>query len=139
MMTHKLTIPIPEETIHTLHIGDTARLSGVIVTARDVAHKYLVETFIKSDSIPASEHPLYEELKLLNGGVTYHYGPVVRRSLPSPQHPWNTSATLTFSRHWSKEAFCGIIRFRETDNERKRSIAAEAATALPHNCLPQLV
>jgi hypothetical protein len=65
MMTHKLTIPIPEETIRTLHIGDTVRLSGVITTARDIAHKHLVETFIKSDSIPASEHPLYEELKRL--------------------------------------------------------------------------
>ncbi|MBN1813329.1 MAG: fumarate hydratase C-terminal domain-containing protein [Anaerolineae bacterium] len=83
-MTYKLTIPIPEETIRTLHIGDTVHLSGVIVTARDAAHKYMVETFVKSDAVPASERPLHEELKrLLNGGVIYHCGPVVRLSPPS--------------------------------------------------------
>jgi fumarate hydratase class I len=83
-MTHKLTIPIPEESIRTLRTGDTVHLSGVLVTARDAAHKYMVETFIKSASIPESERVLYKELRqLLAGGVIYHCGPVVRRSPPS--------------------------------------------------------
>jgi fumarate hydratase subunit beta len=90
MKTAKLTIPISEKSIRALHIGDTVRLSGTLVTARDAAHKYMIETFIRpladsgSDVIPAGERPLYEELKcLLAGGVIYHCGPVVRRSPPS--------------------------------------------------------
>jgi fumarate hydratase subunit beta len=84
-MDYELTTPIPKETIRALYVGDTVRLSGVIVTARDAAHKYMVETFVKSEAIPVSEHPLYEELKrLLDGGVIYHCGPVVRRFPPQP-------------------------------------------------------
>jgi fumarate hydratase subunit beta len=84
MITCKLTIPIPEESIRALHVGDAIRLSGTMITARDAAHKYIVETFIESDAIPASERPLHEELKrLLAGGVIYHCGPVVRKCLPS--------------------------------------------------------
>jgi len=79
-MTYKLTIPIPEKTIRSLQVGDTVYLSGVIITARDAAHKYMVEKFIESDAIPASERPIYEELRrLLNGGIIYHCGPVVRQ------------------------------------------------------------
>jgi fumarate hydratase class I len=79
MPTFELTTPIPEADIRALHIGDAVRLSGVIVTARDAAHKYIVETFIKNRSIPESEQPLYKELgQLLDGGVIYHCGPVVR-------------------------------------------------------------
>lgn len=84
-MTYKLTIPIPEVTVRTLRVGDPVRLSGVIVTARDTAHKYMVETLIRSDSIPASERSLHEELKrVLNGGVIYHCGPVVQCIPPCP-------------------------------------------------------
>ncbi|MFL7791068.1 MAG: FumA C-terminus/TtdB family hydratase beta subunit [Anaerolineae bacterium] len=85
MATFELTPPISEAAIRALHIGDAVRLSGVIITARDAAHKYLVETFIKNHPIPESEQPLYKELgRLLNGGVIYHCGPVVRPSLPQP-------------------------------------------------------
>ena len=81
MSTFELTIPISETAIRALHIGDAAHLSGVIVTARDAAHKYMIETFTKNRSIPKSEQPLYKKLRrLLNGGVIYHCGPVVRRS-----------------------------------------------------------
>jgi len=80
MATYDLSIPISEDAIRTLHVGDTVRLSGVMVTGRDAAHKYMVETFIRADAVPASEQPLYEELRrLLGGGVIYHCGPVVRQ------------------------------------------------------------
>jgi fumarate hydratase class I len=79
MATYKLTIPISEQAVCALHVGDTVRLSGVIVTGRDAAHKYVIETFIHADVVPESERPLHEELqRLLKGGVIYHCGPVVR-------------------------------------------------------------
>ena len=81
MASYDLTIPISEEAIRALHVGDTVNLSGVMVTGRDAAHKYLIETFIRTDAVAESEQPLYAELRrLLQGGVIYHCGPVVRFS-----------------------------------------------------------
>lgn len=88
MATYELDIPISEEAIRALHVGDAVRLSGVMVTGRDAAHKYLIENFIRpltvsgqrADAVPESERPLYEELRrLLKGSVIYHCGPVVRQ------------------------------------------------------------
>jgi fumarate hydratase subunit beta len=80
MATCDLTIPISEEAIRALHVGDTVQLSGVMVTGRDAAHKYLIETFIRTDAVFEDERALYEELqRLLDGGVIYHCGPVVRQ------------------------------------------------------------
>jgi len=80
MATYDLTIPIPEEAVRALHVGDAVRLSGVMVTGRDAAHKYLIENFIRTDIVPESEQSLYEELRrLLKGSVIYHCGPVVRQ------------------------------------------------------------
>ncbi len=80
MATYDLTIPIPEEAVRALHVGDAVRLSGVMVTGRDAAHKYLIENFIRADRVPESEQSLYEELRrLLKGSVIYHCGPVVRQ------------------------------------------------------------
>ena len=77
---HKLTIPIPDEEIRALHVGDTVSLNGIIVTGRDAAHKFMIEHFIRNPVAPEDE-ALYEELKrLLNGGVIYHCGPVVRKN-----------------------------------------------------------
>lgn len=91
MSTIDLRVPISEEAVRSLHVGDTVRLSGVIVTGRDAAHKYMVETFIRpsaddrhrSPSIPESEREVYQELtRLLKESVIYHCGPVVRRLPP---------------------------------------------------------
>ena len=87
MPTFDLTTPISEADIRALHTGDAVRLSGVIVTARDTAHKYMVETFTKNRPIPETEQPLYKELqRLLAGGVIYHCGPVVRRRTEEGWH-----------------------------------------------------
>jgi fumarate hydratase subunit beta len=84
MATYDLTIPISEEEIRALRVGDTVRLFGVMVTGRDAAHKYMIDTFIRADVVPESERPLYEELqRLLRGGAIYHCGPVVRQLPPS--------------------------------------------------------
>lgn len=80
MATYELETPISEEAILALHVGDTVYLSGVIVTGRDAAHKYMVENFIRAEAAPEEERVLYEELRrLLKGGIIYHCGPVVRQ------------------------------------------------------------
>jgi fumarate hydratase subunit beta len=74
-----LTIPISDEEIRALHVGDTVSLNGIIVLGRDAAHKFMVEKLIRQPAPPA-EAELYAELKrLLDGGVIYHCGPVVKK------------------------------------------------------------
>jgi fumarate hydratase subunit beta len=81
MAIYRLSVPISEGEVRALRAGDTVYLSGVIVTGRDAAHKYMAETFICAETIPASEQAFYSELRrLLAGGVIYHCGPVVRRN-----------------------------------------------------------
>lgn len=63
----KLNIPISEEDIRELKVGDEVFLSGIIVTARDQAHKLMVEE--KPDFIR----------DFLKESVIYHCGPVVRK------------------------------------------------------------
>jgi fumarate hydratase class I len=78
-MHHELTVPISEKAVRALRTGDTVSLNGVIVTARDTAHKYMIENFVKGDA-PAAEQEMHETLKaLLKEGVIYHCGPVVRQ------------------------------------------------------------
>ncbi len=75
-MTH-ITLPASSAEIAPLTVGETVYLSGILLTARDAAHKYLVETFMQGTP-PASEMALYEKLKAdLRGGALYHCGPVV--------------------------------------------------------------
>ncbi len=62
-----INLPTDEKAIRSLKIGDEVHLNGVIVTARDAAHKYMV-----------TEMP--DDLKpLLKGTVIYHCGPIVRK------------------------------------------------------------
>ncbi len=74
-----ITTPISDETIRDLKVGDSVALSGIIVTGRDAAHKWMIETFIKKTRPPQDDDmQVYEELKkLLKGSVIYHCGPVV--------------------------------------------------------------
>ncbi|MCS6993997.1 MAG: fumarate hydratase C-terminal domain-containing protein [Anaerolineales bacterium] len=74
-------LPASDEVIRELRVGEPVLLNGVMVTGRDAAHKWMVETFIKKTREPKGDDlQVYEELKkLLNGGIIYHCGPVVSR------------------------------------------------------------
>jgi len=63
----RVNLPVAEGEIRKLKVGDEVALYGTIVTARDAAHKLMVE-----------EHP---ELvaPLLRDGAIYHCGPVMRK------------------------------------------------------------
>lgn len=76
----RLEIPVEEEKIASLSTGDVVKISGVMVTARDAGHKFLVEHFIKR-SPTEEESELYEKLSsVLRGGFIYHCGPVVTKT-----------------------------------------------------------
>ena len=75
----EVTIPISDETIRSLKVGDPAALTGVMITGRDTVHKWMIETFVKKSRPPQGDDlEVYEAIKpLLAGGVLYHCGPVV--------------------------------------------------------------
>lgn len=76
---YSLNMPIQDEEVRRLKVGDPVVLSGVMLTGRDAVHKWLVDTFIKKTRPPQDDDlDIYEKLKsLLAGGVIYHCGPVV--------------------------------------------------------------
>jgi len=75
----KLTLPFTDEAIRELKVGDPVMLSGVMVTGRDAAHKWMIETFVKKARVPQGDDlAVYEAIKpLLAGSAIYHCGPVV--------------------------------------------------------------
>jgi fumarate hydratase class I len=74
-----LNLPLSNDVIYSLKVGDPVALSGVMVTGRDRVHKWMMDTFIKKIRQPVDDDlAVYEAIKpLLNGSVIYHCGPVV--------------------------------------------------------------
>ena len=62
-----IKLPVSAGEIRKLKVGDEVSITGVMVTARDAAHKYLVET----DGEDVRD--------LLKGSMIYHCGPVVKK------------------------------------------------------------
>jgi fumarate hydratase subunit beta len=62
-----IKLPVSADEIRKLHAGDEVAITGVMITARDAAHKYLVET----DGADVRG--------FLRDGMIYHCGPVVRK------------------------------------------------------------
>jgi len=70
---------VSAERIAELKVGDLVSIDGVMVTARDAAHKYLIENFVDREP-PPEEKPFADKLiPILKGGIIYHCGPVVEQ------------------------------------------------------------
>ena len=72
---HKLVTPL--EDVTQLKVGDVVQLSGTIFTARDTAHKYVIE----------------EDFNKIRNAVIYHCGPIVKNNKIVSAGP-TTSARL---------------------------------------------
>ncbi len=66
MSVHELTLPITDEAVSALQVGDTVYLTGIVRTARDMAH-------LEIRKLLDQGKPLPEELK---GSAIFHAGPV---------------------------------------------------------------
>jgi fumarate hydratase class I len=75
----ELKIPLSDAVIRDLKVGDPILLSGVMLTGRDAAHKWMADTFVNRKRKPqADDLATYEAIKpLMAGGAIYHCGPVV--------------------------------------------------------------
>ena len=63
--TVKLTTPLTDQDVLQLEIGDTVIVSGVIYTARDAAHKRLVDMLARGEKLPMD----------IEGQIIYYVGP----------------------------------------------------------------
>ena len=75
----KLTLPISDDEIRDLKVGEPVLLSGVMMTGRDAVHKWMNDRFIAKKVDPSEDDlAVYEAIKpILDGGIIYHCGPVV--------------------------------------------------------------
>ncbi|HEY5476924.1 MAG TPA: fumarate hydratase C-terminal domain-containing protein, partial [Tepidiformaceae bacterium] len=64
-----LSTPLTDDVIEGLKIGDHVRFSGIIYTARDAAHKRLIEMADRGEPLPVD----------LKGQVVYYVGPTPPR------------------------------------------------------------
>lgn len=93
---YELNTPINAEDIHRLRVGDIVYLSGTICTARDRAHRRMVEYVKegKKDEIPR---------EILDHGVIFHCAPVIMEE--SNRCIVNAAGATTSSRFTYDEAF----------------------------------
>jgi fumarate hydratase subunit beta len=64
-MVKKVTLPLTEKTLAELKAGDNLLLSGVLYVARDAAHRRMIETLDKGESLPFD----------IKGQTLYYMGP----------------------------------------------------------------
>ena len=95
----EITIPISDETIRSVRVGDPVELTGIMLTGRDAVHKWMSETFIKKTRAPQGDDlQVYEAIKkYLDQGVLYHCGPVVA-GVGSKQYKFVAAGPTTSTR-----------------------------------------
>ncbi|BCJ86389.1 Fe-S-containing hydro-lyase [Effusibacillus dendaii] len=65
MSAKQITTPLTEETISTLRAGDRVLISGTVYTARDAAHKRMIELLERGEKLPID----------IQGQTIYYVGP----------------------------------------------------------------
>lgn len=70
-MVYELSTPISEETVRKLQINDTVYLSGIIVTARDAAHRRALRFHKEGKQLPIN----------LDGLAVFHCGPLMKKDM----------------------------------------------------------
>ncbi len=96
-----ITLPLKDEEISSLKSGEKLRLSGILYTARDAAHKRLVDTIKRGEELPVH----------LKGQVIYYVGPT-----PAPPGkvigsagPTTSSRMDVYTVHLLKAGLKGMI------------------------------
>lgn len=91
-MPVSLTLPVTDEQVRSLRVGDEVLVSGRLITARDAAHKYLA----------AADDP---EIRAVSpGAFVYHCGPVVSQDPQTKQFRFVAAGPTTSIREEPWEA-----------------------------------
>ena len=84
MKTLNIKAPLDEETVNNLEAGDQVFITGVIYTARDAAHKLLVEALDNGEELPLD----------IKNQVIYYMGPAPAK----PGYPIGSAGPTTSGR-----------------------------------------
>jgi len=97
----KLLTPLSSKDIEKLKAGDKVSLSGIIYTARDVAHKRLVETLKRGEKLPFNPE----------GQVIYYVGPAPARpgKVIGPAGPTTSSRMDPYAIYLMEAGVKGMI------------------------------
>jgi fumarate hydratase subunit beta len=111
--THKLQTPLNDEDILKLKAGDMVLLSGIIYSARDAAHKKLMEAVDRGDALPFP----------IEGAAIYYVGPT-----PAPPgRPIGSAGPTTSYRMDSYAPRLHGLGLKATIGKGKRSDEVKAA------------
>lgn len=83
-MAKKIRLPLNEETLKGLRAGDDVLLNGVIYVGRDAAHKRMIETLERGETLPFD----------IKGQTIYFMGPTP----PRPGKPIGSAGPTTSGR-----------------------------------------
>lgn len=88
----KINLPLTKEVARTLKAGDIVELSGVIYTARDAAHKRLIERLEANEPLPFD----------LKDSVIYYVG-------PTPEKPGNVIGSAGPTTSYRMDAYAPTL------------------------------
>lgn len=113
MAEYALTTPLQDADVAKLRAGDVVKLTGTIYTARDAAHKKLMELLDKGEKLPFE----------LKGAVVYYVGPS-----PAPAgRPIGSAGPTTSYRMDSYAPRLHSLGLKATIGKGKRSDEVKAA------------
>lgn len=112
-----ITLPLLKQQIEELRAGDSVSISGVILTARDCAHRRIAQYMERGEKLPFE----------LNGAVIYYAGPCpAKPGMASGSCGPTTSARMdSFAPKLLDSGLCGMIG--------KGEMSEEVAAALVRN------
>lgn len=113
MAEYSLTTPLKDADIEKLKVGDVVKLTGTIYTARDAAHKRLMEALDKGDELPFR----------LEGSLIYYVGP----SPAPPGRPIGAAGPTTSYRMDTYAPRLHSLGLKGTIGKGKRSDEVKAA------------
>jgi fumarate hydratase subunit beta len=113
MAEHHLTTPLSDADVEKLRTGDVVCITGHIYTARDAAHKRLIETLDKGENLPFD----------LKGALVYYVGP----SPAPPGRPIGAAGPTTSYRMDSYAPRLHSLGLKGSIGKGKRNDAVKAA------------
>ena len=96
-MKKKVETPLSSEVIESLRAGDQVLLSGIIYSARDAAHKRIIDALENGESLPFD----------IEGQTIYYAGPCP----PKPGHmvgPYGPTTSGRMDKYTEKLIECGL-------------------------------
>ena len=88
----EITLPMDKDTVRSLRAGDVVRLSGIIYTARDAAHKRLCDMIKNGEPTPIS----------IKNAVLYYCG-------PCPEKPGDVIGSCGPTTSYRMDAYAPVL------------------------------